>query len=109
MDEALKQGKSNVAKAKKTVKAKATAQAETAKKKVAKVKKEVKATTKDDLKLIKGIGPKLEQLFNENGIETFAQLAKASEAKIKSILEKAGPVFKNVNFLDWVKEAQERA
>ena len=94
VDEALKQGKSNVAKAKKTV---------------AKVKEEVKAATKDDLKLIKGIGPKLEQIFNENGIVTFAQLAQASEAKIKSILEKAGPVFKNVNFTNWVKEAQERA
>ncbi|WP_435624713.1 hypothetical protein [Flagellimonas sp.] len=116
VDEALKQGKSNVTKAKKTVKAKATktskkavAQAQTAKKTVAKVTEEVKATAKDDLKLIKGIGPKLEQLFNENGIETFAQLAKASEAKIKSILEKAGPVFKSVNFSNWVKEAQERA
>ncbi|MEM9361193.1 MAG: hypothetical protein AAGA43_01105 [Bacteroidota bacterium] len=116
VDEALKQGKSNVTKAKKTVKAKATqaskkaaAQAQTAKKTVAKVKEEVKASAKDDLKLIKGIGPKLELLFNENGIETFAQLAKASEAKIKSILEKAGPVFKSVNFSNWVKEAQERA
>lgn len=116
VDEALKQGKSNVAKAKKTVKAKATeaskkatAQAQTAKKTVAKVKEEVKAAAKDDLKLIKGIGPKLEQIFNENGIVTFAQLAQASEAKIKSILEKAGPVFKNVNFTNWVKEAQERA
>ncbi len=116
VDDALKQGKSTANKAKKTVKSKAStaskkaaSQAQAAKKTVAKVKEEVKAVAKDDLKAIKGIGPKLEKIFNENGIETFAQLAKASEAKIKSILEKAGPVFKNVNFSSWVKEAQERA
>ena len=48
----------------------------------------------------------LEKIFNENGIETFAQLAKASDTKIKSILEKAGPIFKNANFSDWVKQAE---
>lgn len=104
-----KRVKKNVAKAKKTVTStakvvtkKATAQAE-------KVAVTTATVMKDDLKLIKGIGPKLEKIFNENGIETFAQLAKASEAKIKSILEKAGPVFKNVNFSDWVKQAEDMA
>ncbi len=104
-----KKVKKNVAKAKKTVTStakvvtkKATAQAE-------KVAVTTATVMKDDLKLIKGIGPKLEKIFNENGIETFAQLAKASEEKIKSILEKAGPVFKNVNFSDWVKQAEDMA
>ena len=102
-----KKVKKNVSKATKTVKSttkvaakKVTAQAE----KVA-----VKATemVKDDLKLITGIGPKLEKIFNENGIETFVQLTKLSEIKIKEILEKAGPIFKNANYSDWKKQAEE--
>ena len=104
-----KKVKKNVAKAKKT--AKSTAKVVTKKAPAQAEKVAVTTTTlvKDDLKLIKGIGPKLEKIFNENGIETFAELAKASEVKIKSILEKAGPVFKNLNFSDWVKQAEDLA
>ncbi len=104
-----KKVKKNVAKAKETVTTTAkvaTKKASTQAKKVATVAATI---VKDDLKLINGIGPKLEKIFNENGIETFAQLAKASEAKIKSILEKAGPIFKNANFSDWVKQAEDFA
>ena len=104
-----KKVKKNVAKAKETVTTTAkvaTKKASTRAKKVATVAATI---VKDDLKLINGIGPKLEKIFNENGIETFAQLAKASEAKIKSILEKAGPIFKNANFSDWVKQAEDFA
>jgi len=32
-------------------------------------------SAKDDLKLIKGVGPKLEEMLNEMGIYTFAQIA----------------------------------
>ncbi len=102
-----KKVKKNVAKAKGTVKSTAKVAAKKATAQVEKVAVAAANEVKDDLKLIKGIGPKLEKIFNENGIETFAQLAKASEAKIKSILEKAGPVFKNVNFSDWVKQAED--
>lgn len=101
-----KKVKKNVAKAKKTVTTAAKAATKTASTQAKKVAATTTAVVKDDLKLITGIGPKLEKIFNENGIETFAQLAKASEAKIKSILEKAGPIFKNANFSDWVKQAE---
>ncbi len=115
VDEALdtkkttKKAKKKVSKATKTVKS--TAKVAT-KKVTAKAEKvAVKATevAKDDLKRIIGIGPKLEKIFNDNGIETFAQLAKASEVKIKEILEKAGPLFKNANFADWKKQAEDFA
>ena len=113
VDDALKSTKSNAKKAKKTVKTKATAAtkkatatAKTAQKKVAAVKKEVEVLAKDDLKLINGIGPKLEKVFNENGIQTFAQLATAGEVKVKEILEKAGPIFKNTSFSDLIKQAE---
>lgn len=106
---ATKKVKKNVAKAKNTVKTTATAATKKASVQAEKVKTAVTAVVKDDLKLINGIGPKLEKIFNENGIETFVQLAKASETKIKAILEKAGPIFKNANFSDWKKQAQDLA
>ncbi|MEM6894598.1 MAG: hypothetical protein AAF554_12980 [Bacteroidota bacterium] len=104
-----KQAKAKVSKAKakaaSTTK-KVVAKVEPVAKKVKAVEKKVVETVKDDLKLIHGIGPKLETIFNQNGIVTYAQLAKASEATMRSILEKAGPVFKNANFADWKKEAE---
>ena len=115
MEEALdtkktaKKAKKNVAKATKTVKSTAKAVTKKATVQAEKVAAKATAVVKDDLKVITGIGPKLEKIFNENGIETFAQLAKASEAKIKTILEKAGPIFKNANFGEWVKQAEELA
>ena len=48
-------------------------------------------------------------MFNQNGITTYAQLAKTGETKIKAILASAGPVFKNINFADWKKEAEKRS
>ncbi len=44
----------------------------------------------DDLKIIEGIGPKVQQLLNQHGIHTFAQLAAADVAQVKSWLEAAG-------------------
>jgi predicted flap endonuclease-1-like 5' DNA nuclease len=35
----------------------------------------------DDLKKIEGIGPKLEEVFNEAGINTYAELASASQLR----------------------------
>ncbi len=47
----------------------------------------------DDLKLVEGIGPKIEQLLHNAGILTFAQLADTKPDHIKTILEAAGPRF----------------
>lgn len=70
------------------------------------VVKAVKNNTKNDLKLIHGVGPKLESVFNKNGINTFADLAKAEKTQIEKILEEAGPIFKNTNTADWKKQAE---
>ncbi len=48
---------------------------------------------KDDLKRIEGIGPAIEKLLNNDGILTYAQVAEATPARLKAILEKAGPQF----------------
>jgi predicted flap endonuclease-1-like 5' DNA nuclease len=80
------------------------------KKKVAAVKKEtVKAVNndaQDDLKIIHGIGPKLEKVFNKNGINKYADLAKADMTLVEKILDEAGPIFKNTDTADWKKQAE---
>ena len=47
----------------------------------------------DDLKIVEGIGPKIEKLLNGRGIWTFAQLAACTADWIKSALNEAGPNF----------------
>lgn len=44
----------------------------------------------DDLTLIEGIGPKVKKVLVGAGIETFADLAVASESDLNQILERAG-------------------
>jgi large subunit ribosomal protein L27 len=54
-----------------------------------------KATTKkpklDDLKIVEGIGPKIETLLKEGGINTWEELANAEVDRLKEILDAAGP------------------
>lgn len=45
----------------------------------------------DDLRKIEGIGPKIAELLNKDGIMTFAQLANASIERLNKILDDAGP------------------
>lgn len=49
---------------------------------------------RDDLKLLWGIGPKIEQVLNDNGIYLFAQLASAPSERITEILRRAGSRFR---------------
>jgi predicted flap endonuclease-1-like 5' DNA nuclease len=44
----------------------------------------------DDLKVIEGIGPRTEEVLNEAGITTFAQLAKLQPDRLESIMRDAG-------------------
>jgi len=47
----------------------------------------------DDLKVIEGIGPKMEKALNAAGITTFAQLAASSEEQINAAITAAGMRF----------------
>jgi predicted flap endonuclease-1-like 5' DNA nuclease len=47
----------------------------------------------DDLTKIEGIGPKIQEVLNNNGIYTFAQLADSVVENIKSFLDAAGSRF----------------
>jgi predicted flap endonuclease-1-like 5' DNA nuclease/glutathione synthase/RimK-type ligase-like ATP-grasp enzyme len=64
------------------------------------------ADGKDDLKKIKGVGPKVETILNEIGIFTFAQLSKMTE-KEYDILDSLLPSFRGRNAIreDWAGQA----
>jgi predicted flap endonuclease-1-like 5' DNA nuclease len=48
------------------------------------------AVIADDLKVVEGIGPKIQELLVKNGISTFGELAGTSVPRLKEILESAG-------------------
>lgn len=64
-----------------------------------------KASTRDDLKIIEGIGPKVEELLNAKGIYTFAQVAEMSQEEIDAFLEGAGPRFAIRKGDAWAEQA----
>ena len=68
----------------------AKAEAPVAEEKAAAPKK-TKGPKLDDLKIIEGVGPKIETLLKEGGISTWEELAAASVDRLKEILEEAGP------------------
>ena len=63
----------------------------------------------DDLKLISGIGPKLEQTLNDEGITTFAQLAALDDAEVDALQARLGGVAGRVRRENWVQQAAELA
>ena len=76
------------------------------KKAVATEKKAPKASVPaDDLTLIEGIGPKIAELLIAAGIVSFADLAKAKPAAIKTILEAAGKRYQMHDPATWPKQA----
>ena len=59
----------------------------------------------DDLKLISGVGPKIEGILNELGIYTYAQVAawkKAERAWVDGYLNFRGRIDRD----DWVRQAK---
>lgn len=99
------------AKTEKVVKAEATKK-ETVKKvaekkETAKPKaKTVEAPAKDKLTKIEGIGPKIAELLEAEGIVSFKDLSKATSKGLKAILEAAGAKFKVHNPTSWPKQAK---
>lgn len=60
----------------------------------------------DDLRKIEGIGPKISDILNENGILTYAQLAGADVEDLRSILADAGSRFRLADPTSWPQQAQ---
>lgn len=64
-----------------------------------------KKIKQDDLKIVEGIGPKIEALFNEAGIKTWYDLSEASTEKLQSILDAGGENYAIHNPSTWAKQA----
>lgn len=59
----------------------------------------------DDLKIVEGIGPKIAELFNNAGINTWRQLADSSVDRLREILDAAGSAFQIHDPTSWPKQA----
>jgi nucleotidyltransferase/DNA polymerase involved in DNA repair len=49
--------------------------------------------TEDDLKIVEGIGPKIEELLKNNGVRTWKDLAGSSIERLREILHIGGERF----------------
>ena len=61
-------------------------------------------TTADDLTRIEGIGPKVAQVLNDDGIRTFEALANANSAEIKRVLNESG--LQMMSPEGWIEQAR---
>ena len=63
-------------------------------------------STGDDLKIIEGIGPKIEEILHEAGINSFAALAAKDAEEIREILLAQGSRFKMFDPTTWPEQSQ---
>ena len=59
----------------------------------------------NDLTVIEGIGPKINELFNNASIKTFAQLANQSVPQMRKVLDDGGSRFRIANPSTWGQQA----
>ncbi len=59
----------------------------------------------DDLKVVEGIGPNIEELCNGIGIWTFAALAETPVDRLREMLDTAGPNFRIADPETWPRQA----
>lgn len=65
-----------------------------------------KIKSADDLTVIEGIGPKINGLFKDAGLKTFAKVATATVPQMRKILDDAGPRYRIANPSTWAKQAK---
>ncbi|MCB9034316.1 MAG: hypothetical protein H6553_10795 [Chitinophagales bacterium] len=65
-----------------------------------------KKVAEDDLKIIEGIGPVIEGMFKDAGIDTWKKLADASVEECQTILNNGGDRFRVHNPGTWPQQAQ---
>ena len=59
----------------------------------------------NDLTVVEGIGPKINELFNNAGVKTFAQLAKQTVPQMRKVLDDGGSRFRIANPSTWGQQA----
>jgi predicted flap endonuclease-1-like 5' DNA nuclease len=60
----------------------------------------------DDLKIVEGIGPKIEELFHAAGIRTWRALAATSVERCRQILDEAGERYRIHKPDTWPKQCE---
>ena len=65
-----------------------------------------KKVKQDDLKIVEGIGPKIEELFKTSGILTWKRLSETSVDRCNKILHKAGERYRIHDAGTWPKQAK---
>jgi large subunit ribosomal protein L27 len=60
----------------------------------------------DDLKIVEGIGPKIEELLKNAGVETWVALSEAPVERLKEILDAAGPRYQMHDPGTWPAQAK---
>ena len=59
----------------------------------------------NDLTVVEGIGPKINELFNNAGVKTFAQLANQTIPQMRKVLDDGGSRFRIANPSTWGQQA----
>ena len=59
----------------------------------------------NDLTVVEGIGPKINELFNNAGVKTFAQLAIQTVPQMRKVLDDGGSRFRIANPSTWGQQA----
>lgn len=110
---AKKEVRQDLTEAKTVLKAEVKATQKEIKQEVKAAKKTVKAvvskakTEVQDLKVINGIGPKLESILKDAGIKNLSDLASTPVKKLEKILAEAGPRYKAFSPKQWRTQVQE--
>jgi len=64
-----------------------------------------KKIKQDDLKVIEGVGPKIEELLHNAGIKTWADLAAAAIETVQAVLDEAGSRYRMHDPATWARQA----
>jgi len=67
---------------------------------------QVSPVSQDDLKIVEGVGPKIESLLKEGGIDTWLKLAESEADDIKILLRAAGERYRIHDPSTWPEQAQ---
>lgn len=66
----------------------------------------IKIKNAEDLTVIEGVGPKINELFKDNGLKTFTQVGGATVKEMRAILDKGGARYRMANPGTWAKQAK---
>lgn len=65
-----------------------------------------KAIKQDDLTLVEGIGPKIQELFHNHGVKTWKDLSECTVEKCQSVLDSGGERYRVHNPGTWPEQAK---